>query len=132
MACRLATCPTSRSPDLVKPTTEGVVRPPSSLAITFGSPPSITATTEFVVPRSIPIIFPMAFSLPAYKCFKISALPHNNEMIMRYECLTVKGLDVVYRDEVARKTGLHPSTKALLFEGITGEPELRIRYQLSK
>src|SRR5580700_3344502 len=56
MACRFATCPTSRSPVLVKPTTEGVVRPPSSFGITLGSPPSITATQEFVVPRSIPII----------------------------------------------------------------------------
>src|SRR5215475_4441023 len=56
IACRLATCPTSRSPVLVKPTTEGVVRPPSSFGMTLGSPPSMTATTEFVVPRSIPII----------------------------------------------------------------------------
>jgi hypothetical protein len=30
------------------------------LGITLGSPPSITATTEFVVPKSIPIIFPIA------------------------------------------------------------------------
>ena len=62
MACRLATCPTSRSPVLVNPTTEGVVRPPSSLAITLGSPPSITATQELVVPRSIPIILPIKCS----------------------------------------------------------------------
>ena len=55
-ACRFATCPTSRSPDLVKPTTDGVIRLPSGLVMTTGSPPSITATTEFVVPRSIPII----------------------------------------------------------------------------
>jgi hypothetical protein len=27
--------------------------------MTLGSPPSITATTEFVVPRSIPIILPI-------------------------------------------------------------------------
>src|ERR1700729_2535652 len=63
MACRLATWPTRRSPDLVKATTEGVVRPPSSLAITLGSPPSITATTELVVPRSIPIIFAIVLVL---------------------------------------------------------------------
>src|ERR1700753_3565091 len=65
MAWRFATCPTSRSPLLVKPTTDGVVRPPSSLAITLGSPPSITATTEFVVPKSIPIIFAIGFAAPA-------------------------------------------------------------------
>src|SRR6266576_2256813 len=56
-ACRLATCPTSRSPSFVNATTDGVVRPPSALGMTTGSPPSITATTEFVVPRSIPMIF---------------------------------------------------------------------------
>src|ERR1051325_11465419 len=117
MACRLATCPTRRSPDLVKPTTDGVVRPPSSLAITFGSPPSITATTEFVVPRSIPIIFPMAFSLPAYKCFKITAFYHYNKTIMRYESLTVKGLDVAPLAEVARKLGLLNGRKSRKFQG---------------
>src|SRR5882762_1810964 len=59
IACRLATWPTSRSPLFVNATTEGVVRPPSALGITCGSPPSITATHEFVVPRSMPIIFPI-------------------------------------------------------------------------
>src|SRR5215469_9677675 len=62
IAWRLATCPTSRSPVLVKATTDGVVRPPSSLATTLGSPPSITATHELVVPRSIPIILAMLLS----------------------------------------------------------------------
>src|SRR5438552_2976492 len=56
IACRLATCSTSRSPVLVNATTDGVVLPPSSLAMTLGSPPSITATQELLVPRSIPII----------------------------------------------------------------------------
>src|SRR6476619_3030583 len=53
-ACRLATSPTRTSPFLANATTEGVVRAPSALAMTVGSPPSRTATTEFVVPRSIP------------------------------------------------------------------------------
>src|SRR5687767_5217788 len=34
--------------------TEGVVREPSELAITTAASPSMTATHEFVVPRSIP------------------------------------------------------------------------------
>ena len=63
MACRLATCPASRSPSLEKATTDGVRRPPSVLVMTTGSPPSMTATTEFVVPRSIPITFPTAILL---------------------------------------------------------------------
>src|SRR5215203_3098479 len=53
-ACRLATSPTRTSPFLAKATTDGVVRWPSALAMTVGSPPSRTATTEFVVPRSMP------------------------------------------------------------------------------
>ena len=56
-AWRLATWPTSRSPSLVNATTDGVVRPPSALGMTTGSPPSMTATTELVVPRSMPMIF---------------------------------------------------------------------------
>ena len=55
MACRRATWPTRRSPSLVNATTEGVVRPPSALGMTTGSPPSMTATTELVVPRSMPM-----------------------------------------------------------------------------
>src|SRR5688500_15426543 len=58
-AWRLASWPTSRSPVLVNATTLGMVRPPSADAMTVGSPPSITATTEFVVPRSMPMILPM-------------------------------------------------------------------------
>jgi hypothetical protein len=46
----------------VKPTIEGVVLPPSALAITTGSPPSITATHEFVVPKSIPMTVAMTAS----------------------------------------------------------------------
>ena len=58
-AWRFANWPTKRSPVLVKPTTDGVKRFPSLLMTTVGLPPSMTATTEFVVPRSIPIAFPM-------------------------------------------------------------------------
>src|SRR5688500_3167722 len=63
MACRFATWPTSRSPLLAKATTDGVMRPPSALVMTWGSPPSMSATTEFVVPRSIPMILPIGSSV---------------------------------------------------------------------
>jgi len=59
-ACRLATWPTRRSPSFVKATTLGVVRPPSEFVMIFASAPSITATTELVVPKSMPMIFPIA------------------------------------------------------------------------
>src|SRR5213594_238025 len=65
MAWRFAIWPTSRSPFSVNPTTDGVVRFPSALAMTTGSPPDMMATQEFVVPRSIPITLPMSFSFPS-------------------------------------------------------------------
>src|ERR1700734_170258 len=66
MAWRLATSPTSTSPDLANPTTDGVVRPPSALGMTTGSPASSTETTELVVPRSIPTA--LAMLLPPTYC----------------------------------------------------------------
>ncbi len=59
-ACRFAICPTSTSPLSSHATTLGVMREPSSLTITLGSRPSMIATTLFVVPRSIPMILPIA------------------------------------------------------------------------
>src|SRR6476659_8805973 len=65
-AWRLATSPTSTSPFLAKATIDGVVRAPSAFAMTVGSPPSRTETTELVVPRSIPTARDMQF--PPAKC----------------------------------------------------------------
>src|SRR5690606_38120112 len=56
-AWRFAAWPTRRSPDLEKATMDGVVRAPSEFSRTTGSPPSMTAMQELVVPRSIPRIF---------------------------------------------------------------------------
>src|SRR5271156_6033514 len=92
IACRLATWPTSRSPLFVNATTEGVVRPPSSFGITFASPPSITATQEFVVPKSIPIIFAIPNLIPG-------AQAHHNFLAFQdshLESLTVKYSDAPY------------------------------------
>ena len=55
--CRLAVCPTMRSPFLLNATMDGRRRPPSAVVMTVGVPPSITATTLFVVPRSMPMSF---------------------------------------------------------------------------
>src|SRR5688500_9079243 len=66
IAWRLAGAPTRRSSLLVNATTEGVVRLPSALGITVGSPPSRTATTELVVPRSIPTVRPICFLPPKH------------------------------------------------------------------
>src|SRR3954447_6763589 len=72
---RLASCPTRRSPLSVNATTEGVVRAPSALGITIGSPPCQAAITELVVPRSMPtaIAIIYSFRLPASSCRARSA-----------------------------------------------------------
>ena len=62
IAWRLATSPMSTSPPLEKATTEGVVRDPSVLGMTTGSPASRTETTELVVPRSMPTALGMGGS----------------------------------------------------------------------
>src|ERR1700744_4852862 len=72
IAWRLAGSPTFLSPFFRKATMDGVVLRPSSLAITTGSLPSMTATQLLVVPRSIPIIFPIL-----YKIYQISRLIKN-------------------------------------------------------
>src|SRR6266404_812815 len=74
-ACRFASMPTSRSPAGVKATTDGVRRLPSLLIITVGFPPSITATTEFVVPRSIPTALAIA-TAPVGKTFQKARTAH--------------------------------------------------------
>src|SRR3989304_2207121 len=58
-ACRLAIWPTRRSPVLAMATMEGTGRPPSALGVATGSPPSMTAMQELVVPRSIPMALGM-------------------------------------------------------------------------
>ena len=55
-AWRLAAWPTRRSPVLENATMDGVVRAPSEFSRTTGSPFSMTAMQELVVPRSMPRI----------------------------------------------------------------------------
>src|SRR3954468_1554043 len=55
----LAGAPTRISSLSVYATIEGVVRAPSLFSMTLGLPPSMMATQEFVVPRSMPMIFAM-------------------------------------------------------------------------
>src|SRR5579864_8752953 len=61
-AWRFAAWPTRRSPDSVNATIDGVVRAPSAFSITLALLPSITATQELVVPRSMPITLLMGTS----------------------------------------------------------------------
>lgn len=57
--CLRATEPTNFPPSLPKATTEGVVLWPSEFSRIFPRLPSMIATAEKVVPRSIPITFPV-------------------------------------------------------------------------
>ena len=62
-ACLFADCPTKDlSSSLVYATMEGVVLSPSLFSITFAWSPSIMATHEFVVPKSIPITLDIVYS----------------------------------------------------------------------
>src|ERR1700729_1534044 len=82
MAWRLATSPTRTSPVFEKPTTDGVVRPPSAFGMTTGSPASNTLTTELVVPKSIPTALA--------SCSPSSRLRWTQ--YIKHECLSVKFL----------------------------------------
>src|SRR5271170_866408 len=96
MDCRLATWPTRRSPPLVIATTDGVVLAPSWFGITTGSPPCITATTELVVPRSIPIILLMD-SAPNWRHTpSVGSHGLRNNAIIHIECCIVKFLVCLY------------------------------------
>src|SRR5690349_12329872 len=64
----LADWPTRTSPFLANATTDGVVREPSEFAMTVGSPPSRTVTTELVVPRSIPTARAMRMASLPFVC----------------------------------------------------------------
>src|SRR6202030_2536391 len=101
IAWRLATWRTSLSPVLVNATTDGVVRPPSSLAITVGSPPSMTATTEFVVPRSMPIVLPILRNLPRVACGNAGSI-YCRPLLLRLASCGTENNSSVERMEIRR------------------------------
>src|SRR5207249_10030758 len=84
---RFAGAPTSRWLSFVNATTDGVVRPPSAFGITVGSPPSITAMHELVVPRSIPITFAIVSPSPlrSKTCYRIKSKPLYVKLRRGYE-----------------------------------------------
>src|SRR3984893_11015478 len=83
-AWRFADWPTSRSPDSVNATIDGVVRVPSLFSMTLADLPSITATHEFVVPRSIPMTLLMETSCQKQdQTARIGASPVPREMTGR-------------------------------------------------
>jgi hypothetical protein len=77
---------------------EGVVRRPSLFAITTGSLPSITATQELVVPKSIPITFPIVFVFYIVHYFRKKSHPYlinyyaNNNALTKWHAESVRKL----------------------------------------
>jgi hypothetical protein len=61
IACLLAAAPTNFYPSLVNAMTDGVVLFPYAFYMTLGVLPSMTATQELVVPKSMPMIAPLPF-----------------------------------------------------------------------
>ena len=77
---------------------EGVVLAPSAFSITFGFPFSITETQEFVVPRSIPIIFDiLVISLKYLLTFKLGQIIYFQAHIiyLAFETVTKAGLNTL-------------------------------------
>src|ERR1700689_1902596 len=75
MLWRLAGWPTRISPLSVKATIDGVVLAPSAFSITFAALPSMTATQELVVPRSMPIALAIAILLSLARVLR--GMPHS-------------------------------------------------------
>ena len=97
MAWRLATSPTSTSPVFENATTDGVVRAPSELGMTTGSPASRTETTELVVPRSMPTALAMC------DCLQIGVRDRDERRDRtRFENLECEGIKFVVRTAIPR------------------------------
>src|SRR5690625_7508119 len=95
-AWRLAVWPTKISPESVYATADGVVRAPSWFGITTGSSPSMTETTELVVPRSIPMIFAMCDSLQQIRCVGMDVLSRKRLRV------AASSMHVVVQREIGR------------------------------
>src|SRR5207253_3397419 len=105
IACRRATWPTRRSPVLgLTATTDGVSRLPSAFSSTVGSPASMIAVTELVVPRSMPNTFAIVVLLHLFK-----DRGHKSRVVSRESC-TTRDPRLMTHDWLLR---LHVTTPAL-------------------
>src|SRR6266850_913236 len=85
MACRLAIWPTRISPPLANATIDGQRLPPSAVGMTTELPAWTAATTELVVPKSMPTI--LAMGDPPLIRWEMSALAGVFELGELLECL---------------------------------------------
>src|SRR6516225_6192265 len=128
-AWRFAAWPTRRSPDSVKATIEGVVRIPSLFSITLAFLPSITATQEFVVPRSIPMTLLMDTSFQKQdRTARGSTVPIPREVIVQPSPV----VRVIYVSRRAATTGRDTQVPQRLghrARGIGGLPRPRVFFR---
>src|SRR3712207_6507060 len=85
--CLRAGSPTMSCPSLVNATTDGNALPPidvpSAAWIIVGLPPTITAAAELLVPRSMPIIFPILSASLNIHLFSVRSEEHTSELQSR-------------------------------------------------
>src|SRR6267143_1347658 len=119
-ACRFAGSPTRICPSFVNATTDGNIFPPyvepSALGMIFGAPPSMYAASEFVVPKSIPMILAILLTL-----FRILMF-HDNDPCGSHDSLPER---VALLDELlhlpVRQVVVH-EVDALVDVRVEGEP----------
>src|SRR5439155_26129413 len=91
----------------VNATTEGVVREPSEFGMTTGSPPSMTAMTELVVPKSIHTVFGICqLFLQAALAARVQCLPLSCSPPQPHQNAT--GVQVEFRSWSAPNLSLDP------------------------
>src|SRR4051794_13648191 len=130
-AWRFATSPTSTSPFFANATTLGVVREPSALAMTLGSPPSRTVTTLLVVPRSMPTA--RAMEVPPNVCGRSSTLSRCHSCstagprLSILPCADSTQLFFPIRRTSDRRPASYPRPMLGRLQDRRGEPNLRTR-----
>ena len=119
-AWRLAGWPTRRSPSSVKATIEGVVRAPSAFSMTLGVEPSMTATQEFVVPRSMPITFAITYPCSFLRDRRAPKRQGLEDAFHRSLCSRRLTLPIPIYDDFRQFTGLatQPASRGVYRGGV--------------
>src|SRR5690554_6333033 len=92
---------------------DGVVRPPSAFSITRGLSPSMTATQELVVPRSMPMILPMV-CLSVLKLDSFAATASCQSILARWRAIQGSGRIFTLRHHHHRSAD-HAAIEAVAF-----------------
>src|SRR5215218_8632192 len=118
-AWRFAIWPTRRSPLSVKPTTEGVVRPPSLFGTICTAPPSRTQTQQLVVPKSIPIAFPIDSGSELFQAALLARCDFHKS-----------GTNKLVAKAVARRYFLHDCVRLIVVGCFSDDSLMNVRIEL--